>query len=419
MVEPGSFLSTESAVVAGCEDKEAGDPFKPATAGDPLSLVFGTDQTSESDVKTQADLLEKPTRPLSAYNLFFRDQREQLIQALPAQECRTSNKNWRRKKQPHHKIGFSNLAKTIASRWRDIDKDLKAYYEAIAEEGRRAYNRRVRNWRDQREALGLPTKKNKKKVKKQAPAPKPKAVAGVENDPTGGQAGLSRQENRLPPYTAPFTDHSQATTIQTNHSCPLPVPYHHPEKAVRLQLPSREETFDPRLEPLPYDYSGNCCHFDLASGRSLKQSGLEVPVSRFSSASHTVQNMQTGRSPEILVRDDSWTEPFQDFQTTTDVPIQDQGNVQGFPRRTVFHKAGGIMGPNRYESRSESSRQFGWTDPVDPFFSPPSNPQYHASTPVLVGATQFPHHESSMRSLANDLGPDCLPLYGRDFNVRP
>jgi len=237
MVEPGRVSSAESTAVDGCEGS-AVDPFKVA-ASESASFTSASEQTAgcndnnDSNNKHQPTLLEKPTRPLSAYNLFFRDQRERLLQGLTAQERPSSSKTSRGKKQPHHKIGFSNLAKTIASRWRIIDNDLKAQYEAIANEERRNYIKRVQAWRDHRKALGLSTKMGKKKMKTQARATQPKvvAVADVVNYPTDDYL----LANHHVPHIGPSTDNGQATWGQPNHFYPVQRPYHHTE----------EEAYDP------------------------------------------------------------------------------------------------------------------------------------------------------------------------------
>lgn len=110
-----------------------------------------------------SELLERPTRPLSAYNLFFRDQRQALIQTLPAQKA--SRSRYSRKRQSHHKISFSDMGKVIGTRWKSIDPASLAIYESRAIEEKRKYTIALEAWRKQQEALGLPTTKQQKKRK--------------------------------------------------------------------------------------------------------------------------------------------------------------------------------------------------------------------------------------------------------------
>lgn len=100
-------------------------------------------------------MLDKPKRPLSGYNHFFRDEREKLLLMLPATKLPVRSKKGRK---THHKINFSDLAKTIATRWKSLDKSAKREYEDIAEIGRQIYHERTKAWKEQQKALGMSTK---------------------------------------------------------------------------------------------------------------------------------------------------------------------------------------------------------------------------------------------------------------------
>lgn len=99
---------------------------------------------------------DMPKRPLSAYNLFFRDERERILGAgsegkqseeagtavVPA-EGKPSSKKGKQKSG----IGFSNLAKTIATKWNELDKEIRAPYEEIAAGEKKKYDELVAEWR--------------------------------------------------------------------------------------------------------------------------------------------------------------------------------------------------------------------------------------------------------------------------------
>jgi len=86
----------------------------------------------------------KPKRPLSAYNIFFKEERERILQTLPKkgedvdskeeEEAGDDGTNGKKRKRasPHGKIGFENLAKTIGKRWRELDPDDLTYYKVKA-----------------------------------------------------------------------------------------------------------------------------------------------------------------------------------------------------------------------------------------------------------------------------------------------
>ena len=104
----------------------------------------------------------------SAYNLYFRDEREKILQEIPSRGDFLSEgaAAVAATKKCHYKICFSDLGKTIGNRWKKLDETVRKEYEAIAEKGRREYNKKIAEWSEQREALGLPTRKIRKKQKK-------------------------------------------------------------------------------------------------------------------------------------------------------------------------------------------------------------------------------------------------------------
>ena len=108
-----------------------------------------------------------PRRPLSAYNLFFRDQRLALIQEqeqqehkddkdnedtkLPPQEdtklppstqSNDKDKSTTSQQQQQHpaKVGFAEMAKTISLRWKEIDPSMLAKYQEMARLEQIRYN---------------------------------------------------------------------------------------------------------------------------------------------------------------------------------------------------------------------------------------------------------------------------------------
>lgn len=89
----------------------------------------------------------------------FRDEREKIIQNLPAQR----DANQQSKRKYHYKIGFADLAKTIAARWKQVDEIVKHKYEEEALVERNAYNEKMQAWKKQRMDLGLPTKQPRKR----------------------------------------------------------------------------------------------------------------------------------------------------------------------------------------------------------------------------------------------------------------
>lgn len=91
-----------------------------------------------------------PLRALSAYNYFFRDERERLLQdpdardtvvrdLTPARQHKLLLEHWNRDRtlkrvhcRSHGKISFHELSKRISSSWRRMKADQKAFYKEIS-----------------------------------------------------------------------------------------------------------------------------------------------------------------------------------------------------------------------------------------------------------------------------------------------
>ena len=85
---------------------------------------------------------DKPKRPLSAYNIFFKEERARLLQKLDdakaAEKAGDDEEDEDDKKTPS-KIGFENLAKIIGSKWQDLTPAEVEYYKEKAGEDMKRY----------------------------------------------------------------------------------------------------------------------------------------------------------------------------------------------------------------------------------------------------------------------------------------
>ena len=81
---------------------------------------------------------EKPKRCLTAYNIFFRDERERLLETLPVRE---------NVKKGHGKICFAELAREIARAWKRISPACKVAYCEQACQDKVRYYREMEEWR--------------------------------------------------------------------------------------------------------------------------------------------------------------------------------------------------------------------------------------------------------------------------------
>ena len=76
--------------------------------------------------------LEKPKCPLSAYNLFFRDERAKILK---------ENQDTKRKLST-----FGQLGKMIGERWNSLDSAIKSEYENEAKKTLKSINTTYRNF---------------------------------------------------------------------------------------------------------------------------------------------------------------------------------------------------------------------------------------------------------------------------------
>ena len=123
---------------------------------------------------------DKPKRPLSAYNIFFKDQRALMLAGKSGDDSTGKNgkddkgteeakaikteddgpedssettgtkddgegekQSKKRKREPHGKVSFETMAKTIGARWKEISPDELEKYKALAAEDMKRYKKEM------------------------------------------------------------------------------------------------------------------------------------------------------------------------------------------------------------------------------------------------------------------------------------
>jgi len=111
-----------------------------------------TESSKKTKLKRKTKAAGFPRRPLSAYNIFFKVQRQLIITgrqdditditvvneiAKASGDCDKQKKRVHRKS--HGKIGFADLARSISPRWKGCRKDVKERFEELARKEKERY----------------------------------------------------------------------------------------------------------------------------------------------------------------------------------------------------------------------------------------------------------------------------------------
>lgn len=118
-------------------------PWSAFSAGLLGNMAVNTQDKSKKARKKPKD---KPKRPLSAYNIFFKEERSRILEEIPKNDSKDDQEEEsgrKRKKRPHGKIGFESLAKVIGKRWKELPPEKAEYYKKKASEDMLRYKREM------------------------------------------------------------------------------------------------------------------------------------------------------------------------------------------------------------------------------------------------------------------------------------
>jgi HMG (high mobility group) box len=175
MQEPlGTFQSPSGRSSTGCESDEVFFQTKPDLADNSIFANLGLDAylksvESEGTKNPKKRKLTKidgplpPLRPLSAYNYFFRDERERILQngeewnvIVPSsfyskeRQVASLQEHWdqdrtkcRRHRKTHGRVSFSKLSKLVSQRWKELPDEGKTYYKEMSAKDWERYRKDV------------------------------------------------------------------------------------------------------------------------------------------------------------------------------------------------------------------------------------------------------------------------------------
>ncbi|CAB9517134.1 high mobility group [Seminavis robusta] len=106
---------------------------------------------------------DKPKRPLSAYNYFFKEEREKILKILSAEDPYKveqdptshdflSAHQITSLKKEGNKVSFEQMGKIIGARWKNIDPDRLAKFSEMASEDTERYKKQMQSYNGRQEA---------------------------------------------------------------------------------------------------------------------------------------------------------------------------------------------------------------------------------------------------------------------------
>lgn len=106
---------------------------------------------------------DKPKRPLSAYNYFFKEERVKILKAVLGEDGKEVNPTdvdpdmddeiLKRLKKDGGKVSFEEMGKLIGQRWKVISAERKAHYDALAKADTERYKKEMEAYNGRREEL--------------------------------------------------------------------------------------------------------------------------------------------------------------------------------------------------------------------------------------------------------------------------
>jgi HMG-box domain len=163
--------------------------------GEPYEVSKSSAEPTSKDDRT------KPKRPLSAYNWFFQTERQRILEETPTRKEGKPRRS-------HGKIGFADLARLIAAKWKSLSKEERASYDEKAVIDKQRYQREMKEWKEGQFA-----------AMSQAASSSAVAYRSFLSDPV--RATLSRQTSNLvgTAYSpAPRPDRQQADEMKMSNT---------------------------------------------------------------------------------------------------------------------------------------------------------------------------------------------------------
>lgn len=221
---------------------------------------------------------DMPRRPLSAYNIFFREQRETMMAKVAAAEKASAlaagestnahttgsavagGKVARSRKRSNKSvgIGFANLARTIAANWKDLDDETRAPYEAVAAKEKNRYKEEMLVWRaKQKENKLRAAASEDASTEDQSPA---SAYPGGALDSSGETS--MEQDSQAEPLASALASASASASSPRETPTSFPASVHTPpaRPPISMHVGSNIEMESPKKSRRSYQHQGVAAH---------------------------------------------------------------------------------------------------------------------------------------------------------------
>jgi HMG (high mobility group) box len=179
------------------------------------------DKTLAAKRPTKKKPKDKPKRPLSAYNFFFKEEREKILKVVLAEDPSTVDNDpnsedyldddqLRRLRKEGGKVSFEEMGKLIGQRWKNIDPDRLTRFSELASEDTERYKKEMQTYNGRQEAKMRsealkppPTFSSRQDMSK---APDPRSQSGYPGmEPMPGMNSAFANTGMAPPgYPNPY-----------------------------------------------------------------------------------------------------------------------------------------------------------------------------------------------------------------------
>ncbi len=106
-------------------------------------------------------VFEKPKRPMSAYNFFFRDERARILAEAEAKKANSGAEvsaegpkrmTKRGRRCPHGIVSFKELGAIVSKKWKEVPPDVSAKYKLMAKEDSQRYRSEMDEYYERQDA---------------------------------------------------------------------------------------------------------------------------------------------------------------------------------------------------------------------------------------------------------------------------